>query len=445
METRNVNYEIPGPRRYNINFQEICNWLGILMYDYGNWFLSKLNEFNRLYLQRVCNFQLTPSADSNSLEKISQTRDWKNATVRCIEFHPNCVMMAVVTNKDTVLIYDEKCGSPASLQSFQQKDIACASFRPWSQGCELAVGCSMGIFLWRQTRHSNGAHNIRHMMGPHNLEILQDEGHTYVTCLQWNEDGTILLSAALGSSNIVMWEPDRREKIHLFPVFSRVSSISLLRFSPDFLFCASCEEGGVFCLMNRSKPWKSEEVLQQGHIQTAVWTICSKYLLFAKEGDTQVYSLTNDAEASIFLCPKLNWIQETLIDLHVVTTCSGQQRICGEPQSFAMDPLGIYMAVLFKEQSFVLLCLLVNKRQGSLKILPIEFITCDAGGDQYPTCIGFGKSRKEDPEIRCLMIGWNMGHLQRYFVTTESLQETKKIHNIQFKGNPKERGTFYYK
>ncbi|KAH8352947.1 hypothetical protein KR084_007591 [Drosophila pseudotakahashii] len=415
------NHNVPDPRVQLYN----------LAIEYWNWLLGKVYQLKTLCLRPISNLKLALTADPEILERIGQTRGWKTAAIRCIEFHPKIALMALVNNQDVVLIYDGRSTSPTSLQPFQQKDITCAAFRPWSPGCELAVGCAVGICLWRESGRCNGNLNIRHMLGTHRMRILKDEGHNYVTSLQWNEDGTILISAALGSSHIILWEPDCQQKIRLIPAPDSLSSFALLRYSPDFqmLFCASCDAGASLCQLNRSK-WKSEQVLMQNRIQTAVWTTCSSYLLFVRAGSTRVYSCTNDGEASVFLRPKPLWNVEMLVDLQEVTSSAGELRCGGQPQTFAMDPLGIYMAIIFKESCFVLLCLLVNSRLGPLRLLPVEFIDCDCDADceMYPTCIGFGISQ---PQNRCLVICWSEGHIQRYLITAKCLKEAQMIHNFK--------------
>ncbi|EDV58464.1 uncharacterized protein LOC6541817 [Drosophila erecta] len=417
-QPRCVVFERNNPNIPNQTKQAL-NLLRNLANEFWKWFLQKLDQ--------LLSPKLRLADDPQLLERISQARGWKTAAIRFIEFHPTTSLMALLTNQDVVLIYDQRSECPAKLQSLKQTDTTCVAFRPWSQSCELAVGCAAGICLWQDSRRLSDKLNIRHMMGTHHLQVLEDEGHNYVTSMQWNEDGTILITAALGSSHITLWEPDCQQKIRLIPNPGSLSSFSLLRYSPDFqvLFCASCEAGASLCQLNRSE-WRSKQVLMQHRIQTAVWTACGSFLLFVRDGSTRVYSCTKDREATLFLCPQPLWSVELVIDLRDVTICAGQQRYCGEPQTFAMDPLGIYMATIFKEQSFVLLALLVNLRLGSLQLLPLEFICCNVDGDQYPTCIAFGVS---NPQLRWLMIGWNTGHIQRHAITAKDFKEAQLIHS----------------
>lgn len=402
--------------------EEVLNLLWELANEYWQWFLQKLGQLKRLCFRPECRI------DPEILERISQTRGWKTSVIRFIECHPSSSLMAFLTNDDVVLICDKNYDCPTKIQSVRQKDTTCVAFRPWSQTCDFAVGCAAGICLWSDSRRLNANRNIRRMMGTHHLQVLQDKGHNYVTSMQWNEDGTILVTAAFGSSHIMLWEPDCQQKIRLIPNPKSLGSFSLLRFSPDFhvLFCASCDAGASLCQLNRSK-WKLKQILGQQRIQSAVWTTCGSTLLYVCYGSTRIYSCTSDGEDSVFLRPQSMWRVQLIMDLQLVTTCAGQRLCCGEPQCLAMDPLGIYMACIFKEQSFVLLCILHTSRWGNVKLLPVEFIYCDMDGDQYPAYISFGVLKAE---IRFLIIAWNTGHFQRYDITAQCFRDAQLFHNI---------------
>ncbi|KAH8249112.1 hypothetical protein KR032_006041, partial [Drosophila birchii] len=365
------------------------------------------------------------------LARISQTRDWKTAAFRYIDFHPSSpsLLMVLVTREDTVLLCDEKFEKKSCLKDLDQKHITCAAFRPWSQ--ELAVGCAVGICLWKSNRRSQAYRQIRHMQGTHHLRILEEEGHTCVTSLQWNEDGTILVSASLGSQHIILWEPDYEQKMLLIPDPGSRSSISLLRFSPDFkeILCASCNSGASICQLDRSM-WRSlEQVQVQGRIQTAVWTTCSSHLLFVKESSTQLYSRTKEEEVLLLKRPKPSWRIEKVANLEQVCV-SGVWRHCGEPLAIAMDPLGIYLAVIFKHQSFVLLCRLAAARRGPLVTTPMKIIECDEEAttedEVYPTCMTFAAAQGNGYENkRFLVICWNTKHVQSYVISSPDFEDAQ--------------------
>ncbi|XP_002036437.2 aladin [Drosophila sechellia] len=399
--------------------EQLLDLLWYLANKCWQWFRQKLEQLKRLCFRPKCNI------DPEILERISQTRGWKTSAIRFIEFHPNTSLMALLTNDDVVLIFNKNCDCPTKIQSLKQKDTTCVAFRPWSQTCEFAVGCADGICLWWDSRRLNANSNIRHMMGTHQLQVLEDKGHNYVTTMQWNEDGTILVTAALGSSHIMLWKPDCQQKMRLISNPESLGSFSLLRFSPDFqeLFCASCHAGASLCQLN-SSDWKLKQIIGQQRIQTAVWTTCGSILLFGCYGSTRVYSCSSDGEDSVFLRPQSQWRVQLIMDLQSVTTLAGQQRCCGEPQCLAMDPLGIFMASIFKEQSFVLLSILNTSRWGTVKLLPVEFIDCDMymDGDQYPAYLAFGVL---EGEIRMLMIAWNSGYIQRYDIRARCFKEAK--------------------
>ncbi|KAH8282690.1 hypothetical protein KR054_009143 [Drosophila jambulina] len=396
-------------------------------------FLLKVRESLKslFYLSLLDMKQQPVVADETCLARISQTRGWKTAAFRYMEFHPNSpnLLMALVTREDTVLLCDESFEKKSCLRDLEQKHITCVAFRPWSQ--ELAVGCSVGVCLWKSNRRSQVNRQIRHMQGTHRMRLLQDEGHTCVTSLQWNEDGTILVSAALGSRHIILWEPDYQQKMHLIPDPGNKSSISLLRFSTDFkeILCASCSGGASVCQLDRSTWSSQEQVPVRGRIQTAVWTTCSSHLLFVEEGSTQLYSRSRNEEVLLLRRPKPSFRIEMVANLQVVS-CSGEWKHCGEPLTIAMDPLGIYLAVIFKHQSFVLLCLLRSTRQGPPVTTPVKFIECDGDttteDEVYPTCMAFAAVQGNGFENkRFLVICWSTKHIQSYAIGSQSCEEAQ--------------------
>ncbi|KAH8255399.1 hypothetical protein KR038_002435, partial [Drosophila bunnanda] len=365
------------------------------------------------------------------LARISQTQDWKTAAFRYMDFHPNSpsLLMALVTTEDTVLLYNESFENKSCLKDLDQKHITCVAFRPWSQ--ELAVGCSAGVCLWMSNRRSQLYRQIRHIQGTHHMRILEEKGHTYVTSLQWNEDGTILVSASLGSKHIILWEPDYQQKMRLIPDPASKSSISLLRFSPDFkeILCASCSNGASVCQLDRSMWRYLEQVPIKGRIQTAVWTTCSSHLLFVKEGSTRLYSRTKEEEVLLLKRPQPSWRIDMVANMQEVC-CSGEWRHCGQPLTIAMDPLGNYLAVIFKHQSFVLLCLLAPARRGPPVTTPVKFIECDGDAmtdaEVYPTCMAFAAVRCNNFENkRVLVICWSTTHIQSFAINSQNAIETQ--------------------
>nr|XP_017022217.1 aladin [Drosophila kikkawai] len=438
-----MSAEHPEPRRQQpyLNLSEDSFWVNIWEFIriLGNAIWKRFSLKVSESLKNLCCFfllemkRLPVDVDEDCLARISQTRDWKTAAFRYIDCHPSSpsLLMALVTREDTVLLYDESFKKRSCLRDLEQKHITCVAFRPWSQ--ELAVGCSAGIFLWKSNWRSQVHRQIRHMQGTHHMRMLEDEGHTCVTSVQWNEDGTILASAALGSTHIILWEPDYQQKMRLILDPGNQSSFSLLRFSADFkeILCASLNGGASICELDRCT-WRVRDKVQiESRIQTAVWTTCSSHLLFVKEGSTRLYSRTRNQEALLLKRPKPSWRIEMVANLQDAS-CSGEWRHCGKPLAIAMDPLGIYLAVIFKHQSFVLLCLLAPARDGPPRPIPIKFIACDGDDatedEVHPTCMAWHAVVQSNifEKIRLLVICWSTKHIQSYAVTSKSFEEAQR-------------------
>ncbi|KAH8260388.1 hypothetical protein KR026_010881, partial [Drosophila bipectinata] len=376
----------------------------------------------------------------DTLAEFSQSRGWKTVVYKGMEFHPTCPyeVIALLTHSDIVMLHDERCVTPTKFSAFEQKDATCMAFRPWSHGYELAVGCAAGVCLWTSNVRSSPVLEIREKQMRTCMHLLQDEGHVYVTSLQWNEDGTTLVSSSLGTNHIIMWEPDSRQKLRLIPHPGNGSSFFLLKYSPDFkaLLCGQCDLGASLFMMEPSNS-RRFEVLSKHRIQTAVWTGCSSYIVFAEKGSSILYSCKADEESEVFLIPEPSWNLEMVADLKEIATCSGEKREGGEPHTIVMDPLGIYLAIIFKEQPFVLLTLLISNRGCRLKVQPLEFIFCEApypdyhDNESFPVCMSFAKARVDDPDLRWLVIVWSSERFQRKSLEANTLKEALQIYGVK--------------
>ncbi|KAH8329551.1 hypothetical protein KR074_012578, partial [Drosophila pseudoananassae] len=376
----------------------------------------------------------------DTLAEFSLSRGWKTAVYKGLEFHPTCPyeIIALLTHADIVMLHDERSLTPTMFSAFEQKDATCMAFRPWSHGYELAVGCAAGVCLWTSNVKSCPVLEIREKQMRTCMHLLEDEGHVYVTSLQWNEDGTTLVSSSLGTSHIIMWEPESRQKLRLIPHPGNGSSFFLLKYTPNFmtLLCVQCDLGASLFVVDPSNS-RRFQVLSKNRIQTAVWTSCCSYIVFAEKGSSILYTCKADAEMEVFLVPEPSWHLEMVADLMEITTFSGQKREGGEPHTIVMDPLGIYLAIIFKEQPFVLLNLLSSNRGSRLKVQPLEFICCEgeypdySENDTFPVCMSFAKARLDDPDIRWLVIVWSSERVQRIVLEAKTLKEALQIHGIK--------------
>ncbi|XP_017152660.1 aladin [Drosophila miranda] len=329
-----------------------------------------------------------------SLEIYRKMIGWDEAYIRCIILHPTSVQMAVVTHKDVVHVFG--VGPTAELQSAEQVDLYCGAFRPCTIR-ELAVGCAAGIYIWRHV--SNTLWDKR---------LLRHAAHIHVTSVQWNEDGTVLVSVALGSHHIIVWEPESGQTIRLLP-----SSISFLLYSPDFqmIFGAASDSGASVCYVDR-RSWKLEQILEGRRVQTAAWTACSTYLLFVQKNDTNLYAITRNSEVGVFLKPQLFWAFELVANLQT-TPFAGQELCRSQPQAIAVDPSNVYLAVIYKKQPFVGLFKLCMARHKKLSILATKYIYSDDNQTLrtgiFPTCMCFEHGQNDK---RNLAIAWTSGHVQ---------------------------------
>ncbi|BFF93210.1 aladin [Drosophila madeirensis] len=328
---------------------------------------------------------------------------WDEACLRCIVIHPTNEQLAMVTRQDIVHLFGNWKDPPAQLQAAEQVDLYCVAFRP-STYCELAVGCAAGIYIWQ---------NVPNILWEKRL--LSHTEHIHVTSVQWNEPGTALLSVALGSRQIIVWAPDSGHPIRMLS-----ATISFLLYSPDFqILFGACSDAGAKVYYADRRCWQMEQILEGRQIQTADWTACSTYLLFVQKDDTNLYSVTRYAEVGVFLKPQLVWTFELVADLHEVSVF-GKVMHHGQAQAIAVDPLNVYLAVIYKRQPFVLLCKLSFVKHDKVRILPWEYIYCD--DDQtlrncvhYPTCMCFGHAKKDG--LCMLAIGWNSGIYQVKMLT----------------------------
>ncbi|XP_022208155.2 aladin-like [Drosophila obscura] len=357
-----------------------------------------------LLLQSLQNVRTTPLA--HSLATYRQMVNWDEACIRCIAIHPTSRHQALITSEDIVHLFVNWVDPAAQLQAPEQVDLYCVAYRPCTNR-ELAVGCAAGIYIWR---------NVSSQLW--GKRLLSHKAHIHVTSVQWNQPGTTLVSVAMGSRQIIVWNTDSAQTIRMLS-----ASISFLLYSPDFqlLFGASSDAGADVCYVER-RCWQLEHILAERPIQTAAWTAGSTYLLFVQKDDTHLYSITRYADLGVFLKPQLFWTFELVADLHEIFVL-GKQKHHGQAQAIAVDPLNIYLAVIYKRQPFVLLCKLSMKKHAKLRIIPWEYIHCDdeqaRGQCAYATCMCFGHA-KENGRRRTLTIGWNTGYYQVEWLKTDN-------------------------
>jgi len=111
-----------------------------------------------------------------------------------------------------------------------------------------------------------------------------------ITSLQWNKDGTQLATASIGDRSIIIWQPDNGM---MQPLKRLGPPGSLLKWSPenDWLFAATVDR--VFRVWNCNQQWTTERWVcgPGGHVQTACWSPCGRFLLFVSSAEPIIYRL----------------------------------------------------------------------------------------------------------------------------------------------------------
>ncbi|KRF99539.1 uncharacterized protein Dwil_GK27296 [Drosophila willistoni] len=313
---------------------------------------------------------------------------------------------------DTVLLLHENELTCTQFKDHaNQRDITCMAFRSFT--CfELAVGCAAGICLWSRNKDR------------YTLRMLTDKRHVYVTSLAWAENGLILISASLGCGNIIFWQPEMGEKMRF--LLGGRNGFSLLSYTPDpgFIFYAYSDAGASFCKYDGMKLFEGTNILSEKRIQSSTWTQCGSHLFFVEKDSCLLYACVAFPDEGVVLDPDVLWKPQVVADLDRVT-CSGQHRACGHIQSIAIDPLDIYMAIIFKNQPFVLICFLALSQVLPVRILPRNYVTYNGNSTEkeqvYPTCVKFTVCQSKP--VRSLVIAWSTGQLQRLVYNAQSPEE----------------------
>lgn len=328
----------------------------------------------------------------------SQTRDWMKSPIRCLRWHPNCFKLAVAANDDSIRIYTDHHNPVPILKNGLQKGIACMAWRPWNQS-ELAVGTQTGTLIWTIENILQNA-SIKSQ-----VVQLKHESYFPVTSVEWNTAGTLLATASVSTTDVLLWDIDQNR----YTPIQRVGPPSAhIWWAPD---------SGALCISTIGKEfrvwlstnWVSDKwTTRQGHLQSMVWSPCKEYMLFCTANDTHLYSLR--LKPSYIFCGQTGQMDAVPIaDLSKVDIGNGQgpMEVGGEVQSLVINKKGNVLAVSFKDTSMVSL-FTVTKNNSVLNLTPIGLV--NGLGDEFPSVIDFG-----DPtEHNVLTIGWSSGRVQ-YF------------------------------
>lgn len=249
--------------------------------------------------------------------------------------------------------------------------------------------------------------------------------HYPITSLNWNHTGTLLATASVADTDVVVWSIDTNRNVAL----KRIGPpCALLQWSPNSSRLCTSTVGSVFRVWETNK-WTPERwILPTGAIQSIAWSPCSNHLLFVTTTESILYSLC-------FIDDQLyqSKLRKKVVLKHKIMKCIpvtasiapkqsfpiadlsrvqvGRQEFGGQPKSICWDPTGKYVAVMFCVSSSIAIFNTTIDRN-LLSISPSCYVKSNAS-DESPSFICFQPIYEKNSNI-VLTIGWSSGRVQ-YF------------------------------
>ncbi|XP_017099572.1 aladin [Drosophila bipectinata] len=347
-------------------------------------------------------FPHTQQLSGEVIAQFVETRDWLNSDVRYVAWHCHYFKLAVAGVDDVVRIYSKNVKQPIVLKSPSQTDITCMAWRPLCSG-EIVIGCRQGLCFWNvdnslQLGRANApSQSFRH---PSNLPI---------TSMQWNKDGTLLATSSIGDRSITIWQPDNRTMQSL----NRLGPPgALIKWSPenDWLFAGTVDR--VFRVWNCNNKWTTERWVcgPGGHVQTACWSPCGRFLLFVSSTEPILYRLQFVQQSMLQASAEEKEVLP-IADLNACSIDASQTLIGGPAQQLAWDPHGNYLVVTFKStNSIAVFRTFIQKFD--LQISAAYFLSGETPAE-HPSFICF-QPLYRDNDRSVLTIAWSSGRVQYY-------------------------------
>lgn len=337
----------------------------------------------------------------DSIGKYTQTKDWRKSTIRYIRWHPNCFKIAIAASDDSIRIYSDEPTIVPILKSGLQKSISSLAWRPFTAG-ELAVGSQNGALIWNIDPNSLITRPLSQAVH------LKYCNHFPVTSVEWSPNGCLLATASINDPDILIWDVDQNKQVPL----RRVGPpCAMLKWSPTGSKLCSTTVGGVFRVWQTNQWTPDRWTVNQGTIQSVVWSRSDSHLLFVTSEDSFLYCL-GFVEDEVFTSTLVTKSAVPIADLSKITI--GQAEVGGRPQALAWCPQSEYLAVTFKDTSAIAIFnTVINRSQ--LSISPSCFIT--GIGIESASCICFQENtgRRSGEKLKTVLtIGWSSGRIQ-YF------------------------------
>lgn len=228
--------------------------------------------------------------------------------------------------------------------------------------------------------------------------------------MEWNSSGSLLVSASLNDSDLIIWDVDYGRNTPL----KRVGHpCSLIKWSPDNSKLFSSTVGGVFRVWYTEK-WTPERwSVKCGTIQSVAWSPCGLHLLFVTTDDQYIYAMkfANEELFNNAAVPKQALPVVDLMTVNLDDSTSERSVQTRRPQALAWDPSGRFLAVSYKDLSVITL-FRTAANNTNLNLSPSGTVSGQSP-DEFPSQICFQLNTLRDHEA-VLTIGWSTGRIQ-YF------------------------------
>ncbi|KAL5238563.1 hypothetical protein ACI65C_005973 [Semiaphis heraclei] len=330
------------------------------------------------------------------LADISRTKLWSSSVVRCMSWHPQVTKVAIASSHDIVHVYNRK-GSEAKIKNKSQNAILSLAWRPLSIGT-LAVGCENGIFIW--TVEFSNMH-VRPTVN--NVCKFVRDDHRYITGLSWNKMGDLLISSAITSKTMYIWNYPLETCVPLRSISS--GTLNFVHWSPDNTKVFSCSTNETFRIWSTDN-WTSDKwsLNNRSRVQCACWSPCSLILLFATDSCSIINAI--DFRKSDVFNGSRNYKKVAWPIIDIKSECINEKVIGGTLSDMCWDQNAQRLVITFKN-SGSLVVFQTNISEAVVDCIP--FCIIQGRLDEEPSTIAFQPTYEKGS---LLTIGWSNGNIE---------------------------------
>jgi len=379
----------------------------------------KKSQYNMPFITYPLNFLMMQfstrarlkGAENLVLPDISKTKLCSLSVLRCLAWNINTHKLAVVSSEDIIFIYNN-IGVETRIENRSQRYILSVAWRPLSTGT-LAVGCENGIFIWTVQYTSLHVKPVVNIV----CKFVRND-HRFVTGLSWNKMGDILISTAVTSKTMYIWNYPLKDCVPMRRINS--DKLNFVHWSPDNSKVFECSINETFRIWS-TNTWVSENwsVNNKSRVQCACWSVCSSILLFGTDSCSIINAIYFQ-KSDIFIESKDKNVAWPIIDLNRVSV-NDEHLICDAPSEIAWDHNCKRLAITFKNNGALVVF------QTILNVASIDCVPlCIIQGylDAEPSTIAFISHYKGS----LLTIGWSNGKIENVpFSYNEKLKHDKNV------------------